>query len=79
VSPDVWGRVGALGQKPSMVDRGGIVPSPAQGRAGSVPLSTLAAGNYRRPLYFMDKYLALIALVGVTIGIAAVLFWVYRR
>ena len=33
----------------------------------------------RRPLSFMDRYLALIALVGVAIGIAAVLFWVYRR
>jgi hypothetical protein len=33
----------------------------------------------RRSLSIMDKYLALIALVGVTIGIAAVLFWVYRR
>jgi hypothetical protein len=33
----------------------------------------------RWPRSIMDKYLALIALVGVTIGIAAILFWVYRR
>jgi hypothetical protein len=44
VSPDRGETVGARGQRLSQGDHG-CVPSPAQARAGSMPLSTLAVGG----------------------------------